>query len=594
MAAKHKKREVRASPRQEVKRSHGLLRSRWIHFVFLAAISLAIYANALHGEFVFDDNVQLVRNQHVRSLEEIPRAFTTPLWSFADKDNSWNNRYYRPMQTVIFALVYHFSGLSPFAYHLVSLLLHVIASILVYLLCVELGWTSMQSLLASSLFAVHPVHTEAVSWIAGVSEVSCGLFYFAALLALLRGLRLKRGIWTAIGMLCLLLALFSKEMAVTFPVAALVLLRIRWADLQLTSKKAAVALLPYVVILVGYGLVRLAVVGAAVPATFAEHANLWDWFTLGVWMFGRYLRYAFFPYPLTALPLTPLYFQDRILSTLMYALLTLATILLLALARRVIRDGLLWFAMFSVMLTPAFYFKGITGGFIFAERYLYLSTFPAVVLVTLILFRLRPPVSAGVAVALITASSAAVILRNPDWRNDEIVYSRSVEANPESVYAWIGLGGISSNEEKYSQAQHAFEMAARHLRDTRFIQLPDYAYRIEVGLGTLAARRGMADEAKTHLRKALELNPSGENAYTILAGVLMNLERNAEAAVPLLAKAIELDPVDDQARDSMGVALYNLRRFEEAAGYFQEALRINPQSQLASQHLQRVMQVLGR
>jgi tetratricopeptide (TPR) repeat protein len=104
----------------------------------------------------------------------------------------------------------------------------------------------------------------------------------------------------------------------------------------------------------------------------------------------------------------------------------------------------------------------------------------------------------------------------------------------------------------------------------------------------------MPDEAKSHLIKALELNPQGENAYTILAGILMNFERNAAAAMPLLKKAIELDPLDDQARDSMGVALYNVGRYEEAVGHFQEALRINPQSELAQQHLQRVMQKLGR
>jgi tetratricopeptide (TPR) repeat protein len=96
------------------------------------------------------------------------------------------------------------------------------------------------------------------------------------------------------------------------------------------------------------------------------------------------------------------------------------------------------------------------------------------------------------------------------------------------------------------------------------------------------------------LRRALELDSSGADAYTILAGVLWNLDKNPEAAVPLLERAIELNPVDDQARDSMGVVLYALGRLDEAAAYFREALRINPESELAQQHLRIVVKRLGR
>jgi hypothetical protein len=244
MAAKQKKQERPEQP-------HRLRRVRVIHFLLLAALSVAIYANALRGEFVFDDAVQVVRNESIRSLENLPRAFTEGVWSFADKNNTWNNRYYRPMQTVIFALVYQVAELSPLPYHVASLLLHIAACILIYLLCVELGWTGSGGLLAASFFAVHPVHTEAVSWIAGVTEVACGVFYFGGLLALLRSLRLKSLLWTAVGLGCFLLALFSKEMAATFPVVALVLLRMRRADLDLTQKKSLVAVVPYVVVLIG-------------------------------------------------------------------------------------------------------------------------------------------------------------------------------------------------------------------------------------------------------------------------------------------------------------------------------------------------------
>jgi tetratricopeptide (TPR) repeat protein len=130
------------------------------------------------------------------------------------------------------------------------------------------------------------------------------------------------------------------------------------------------------------------------------------------------------------------------------------------------------------------------------------------------------------------------------------------------------------------------------MADDRFVKLPDYEYRVYLGLGTVAAQQGESEQAKAHLRRALEVKPAGSEAYSILAGVLSNLDRDPEGAIPFLERAIALDPVDDQARDSMGVALYNLRRYDEAVPYFREALRINPQSDVAQQHLRTVLRRL--
>jgi len=132
----------------------------------------------------------------------------------------------------------------------------------------------------------------------------------------------------------------------------------------------------------------------------------------------------------------------------------------------------------------------------------------------------------------------------------------------------------------------------RYMADDRFVKLPDYEYRVYLGLGTVAAQQGNSEQAKAHLRRALEVKPAGSEAYSILAGVLSNLDRDPEGAIPFLERAIALDPVDDQARDSMGVALYNLRRYDEAVPYFREALRINPQSDVAQQHLRTVLRRL--
>jgi len=558
--------------------------AKLFHITFLALLSAVVYANALGGGFVWDDEVQVVRNENIRAISNIPHALTSSLWSYNNKLDSENNRYYRPMQTVVFTLAYHFGGLSPFAFHLVSLLLHILTTVIVYLLLDELGWDWPVRLVAATLFAVHPVHTESVSWIAGVGDVACALFYFAALLAAVRYVRHRRKVWLILAMISFLAALLSKEMAATFPLVAFLLFRMTGTGLRLNLKQAAAAVAPYLLVLGAYIIMRVAATGATLPATFNEHATVLDWVTLGIWMFGRYIRYALVPYPLSGLHLTPLYFHDRVLFTVLYALVIGAAAIL---TRRISRDAFLWFGVFAVMLMPVFYFKGITGGFIFAERYLYIPTLPAVAILSLFVMRL--PQAKFIAIAVIALFSAATIVRNPDWKNDEVFYASNTKVYPENAYAWLGLGGASLNKGNYAAGEHAFKMAEQHIADDRFIILPNSEYRLHLGLGTLAAYRNMADEAKVHLRRALEIDPDGDDAYTILAAVLMNIDRNPEAAIPLLQKAMELDPVNDQARDSMGVALYSLRRVDEAIPYFSQALQINPQNELARQHLQTAM-----
>jgi len=566
--------------------------SRILHFVLLSVFCLVLYGNTLSGEFVWDDTVQIVRNQDIRSLDTVSKMFSSPLWSFAQKADSQSNRYYRPVQTLLFAVVYQIGGHLPFGYHVVNVLLHVGSTLMVYLLCVELGWSKSGALLAGALFAAHPVHISAVAWISGLGEVACGLFYFAALWMLLVYLRTRRAWAAAASMLCLFIALLAKEMAVTFPLVALLLFLMHRANTKLNLREVAAATVPYVAVLIVYGVIRITVVGGSQPATFLEHASVLDWLTLIPWLLGRYVRYAVVPYPLVGLHLTPLYLKDRLLSSGMYVLLITSVVLLLFLGRRVVRRGLLWFAMFAVMLVPAFYVKAITGGAIFAERYLYIPTFPAVAILSLLLLRLPSRAALVTALALIGIFSVEIVIRNRDWQSDSVFYSRAVAIYPENSLGWIGLGTANVNAGKLSEAQHDFEMAERYMADDRFVKLPDYEYRVYLGLGTVAAQQGESEQAKAHLRRALEVKPAGSEAYSILAGVLSNLDRDPEGAIPFLERAIALDPVDDQARDSMGVALYNLRRYDEAVPYFREALRINPQSDVAQQHLRTVLRRL--
>ena len=108
------------------------------HIAVIVVLSALVYANTLPGNFVWDDEVQVVKNWRIRSFENLPSAFTTAFWSFLGNDAENRTNFYRPIQTVTYMLAYSLGGLSPAPYHVFSLLYHAAASLFVYMIGVEL------------------------------------------------------------------------------------------------------------------------------------------------------------------------------------------------------------------------------------------------------------------------------------------------------------------------------------------------------------------------------------------------------------------------------------------------------------------------
>src|SRR5262249_12629631 len=157
---------------------------------------------------------------------------------------------------------------------------------------------------AASLFATHPAHTEAVSWIAGVGDLSCAVFYFAGLVAFVRyaNRRQNRYLWAA--SFCFLGALFSKEVAITFPLV--VILLAFWIQGTLPGlRRFLLMMLPFALAAVFYAAMRISVVGLKLPNVIDTRATMLDWATLMLWVVGNYIRYFVVPYPLSAQHLVP-------------------------------------------------------------------------------------------------------------------------------------------------------------------------------------------------------------------------------------------------------------------------------------------------
>jgi tetratricopeptide (TPR) repeat protein len=557
----------------------------------IAALGLLAYWNALGGQFLWDDEIQIVKNAQLRSLDQLPQAFTTPFWSFANPNAPNQSNFYRPLQTAGYMLAYAWGQLNPRPYHWLNILLHMAASVCVLGIALELEWPPLAAFLAAALFAAHPIHTEAISWIAGLPDVACGAFYFAALWLWLRAERTGRlsAWWAAAGLYGL--ALLAKETAVTLP-ALLLLLSFR-PGARWTHAERARALAPFAVVTAVYLGLRWNALGFLATTHNPIEASLLDWLTLGVRAAGQYLWQAFVPYPLVAYHLVAPRLADRVPETLAaLALLAAACVAAWRQRHRVPELGW-WLAAFLLMLTPVMYFKGISNALV-SERYLYIPSLAAVLLLGLLVARMSRGVALSGGAALIAVFCLLTVVRNRDWRTAERLYTVTLAAHPDVAHFLVNLSDIYLERGDDLRARQSLERALAALAKPQYAQVPYDAYRAHVGLGAIEARARRFEAARQQLETARQIYPQGEWPYLYLGGIAMEADGDFGRALAQLETAVRLGPLNETARDYLGVALFNLGRYQEAAREFQQALRINPQHREARQHLEMAARELAK
>ena len=132
----------------------------------LVSLCFLGYLNSLHGDLVHDDIFAIKENEDVKGGTPISSIFGNDFWGKSMSDPT-SHKSYRPLTVLSFRMNHVVHGLDPLGYHIVNVSLHTVCTILVWVtssvLVFKNGSTSGLSFLAATIFAVHPIHTEAVS-----------------------------------------------------------------------------------------------------------------------------------------------------------------------------------------------------------------------------------------------------------------------------------------------------------------------------------------------------------------------------------------------------------------------------------------------
>ncbi|HET9985990.1 MAG TPA: tetratricopeptide repeat protein [Longimicrobiales bacterium] len=436
----------------------------------VAAAALLVYANSLANRFAYDDLSIIKTNARVHDLRALGDILLTPYWPFFGRQFG----LYRPLAILAYAVQWALGGGAPWVFHVGNVLEHAAVCVLVYLFLERL--TSWRAALAGALvFAVHPVHTEAVANVVGQAELlgALGILAGALLYVSRPDLELTpRRRWAIAAAFAL--AVGTKESTIVFPALLPVLdlaqgrLALRRGELARYARALAPTALVLGVIGGGYILLRVAVLGTLTASDanpslrfLQEHHVL-----MGLRVWPEYLRLLLFPSDLSAdyspaviLPVTAM---DA--ETWLGLALLVITVGCALLVRRHPGIGLpaAWFLVTILIVSNLFFPIGV----VLAERTLYL---PSIALALGVAYvwdalpdaALRPALAWGALGLVVALGGLRTMVRNPDWKSTQQVWYSVVRDHPESFRGQWYAGDTEESAGHMAAARDHWTLAYR-------------------------------------------------------------------------------------------------------------------------------------
>lgn len=545
---------------------------RWLPLL-VAGLALGVYLNSFPGSFFLDDQTIAFENP-VLTAFDLRTIFTSDYWG---PDS--NSGLYRPLTILTLALNLSLLGAEPWGFHLVNVLLHVTASVLLGCWLAGCGIDRRMAWSAAALFAVHPLHVDVVNMAVGRSELLVAVLLFAA------GCASRQDAWPnrMAVVACFGLALLSKEHAIVL-LALLPALDGFLAERPLQRWRQRMPLYALLtatalawLLFRTYGIERHGVPADTFDPVYVPLAFLSTWVRLltACKLQLLYLVKLLVPTGLQPIYSGPGFFQPVHGLLTPWGGLIVAALLLLCAAlyfgwRRRSVAGLA-LLLYLISFSPTANILFVTGA-TFADRLAYLPSAWFCLALPALLFEVRRIFPTRVAVAGIVLMVCAYGLlsaqRNRDYRNPLTLWQATVATDPLNVLAWSLLGNAYVVEGDLQLAEASYRKALR--------LSPDFADGLNVYAHMLYAQ-GRYAEAAAKAKRATEVAKSPfASAYIQYAKAMMQLQNwdevlNAVEQLPDYIKRIE--PIYWELR---GRALEALGNGQGALAAYQEEFRMQP------------------
>ena len=593
--------------------------------VFLAA--LLLFAPTVAHDFVWDDRSILLPN--IARLEGSSLGEVLASDFFRESQEHGPFDYWRPLVVLSHAAERSLFGDRPAGYHAVNVLLHALASLLVFLLGLRALGRPALALAAGLLFAVHPAHVEVVAWVSGRSDLLLGLFLALALWGDWQAARTGLRRWQAVAQLGFLAALFSKESAAVFP--ALIAARAWLAGgphegLRERATGALRAALPALATLGAYLWLRYGLFDVAPPQGSPAGASslsvFWTWWTALL----LYARLLVWPTGLSIVHDVPPVAGPFSWAVAGGVLVAIAAVWAALRLRRTAPGAsfgllvlLLGLALLSNFLVPIASHR--EAAFPVAERFLYAPSIGFSLVVAWLFVEagpaalsgggangpapaggparghpphrgraLRRRVAPGLLGLALLAGAWASAERAGEWRDEATLFSATVRDVPDSAMAQLNYGAalvaLARSEESADRRDALRERALQHLEHAA--ALAPENYRGHYNLANLYDSLGRLEAAEASFREALRLRPDLFQAMVNLGILLARNGRPAEA-LEWLDRAHRLRPRHLAVMVNRAHVLQMLGQAERAIPLYRQALAIEPGLAAARAGLERAL-----
>lgn len=532
-------------------RKQGAMRVELLWLLPALAIGFLVYVNTLHGEFVYDDQRQIVRNTLIQDSSQFWRALTSDVWAFKGGNEAVSN-YWRPSFVFWITLNFRWFGLVPFGWHLTNILLHLAIVALAFAFLRRLEISRPVAGAIALIFAVHPVHSESVAWVSGAPDLILGAALLGSMWFVdLLGEKQTPLRWV-LAIALYLIALGAKEVAILYPLIVVVLLWRREQD-HAAKGHSWVRILsmafPFAVVALAYAIVRQSIIGMT-PRLPEGGATLADTLLTVPALGAFYLRQMIIPfwigpsYPLRAVTAASIGLGNFIIP-LIVTVAAGGWMIRVAGRSKTARVGL---ALFLVPLLLTMNITLFHPEQLVHDRYLYVPLLGFLMLAIPMIASLFQRLGGenrgrglllflSFAVCISIPLSAQTVLCNRAWTSNLALWERGVRSDPASAF----------NHQQYG------------------VQLQ--------GAGRL-------EQAVEAFNRSIEINPAPVT-YVARATTLIASKRYAEAERDLqtvISRVAQVDPYTlYQAYERLAVSLTQQRKLNEAAGSIGEARGRLPQ-----------------
>lgn len=545
----------------------------------IAALLWLTYSASLANEFVaLDDNLLILKNSSVQHMSPFTllRIFT-----------SYDPELYIPFTLLLYQILYAIAGPSPVIFHTTNLLLHTGNTLLVLWILSQLSHKRWLGVLGGALFAVHPIHTEAVVWASATKDLLSALFCLLSFALYVQFLETNRKKFLRLSLLAFVCSLFSKVVPVALPLVFLLADRAygRPMSYRILSEKRW-----FFATSIVFGVVAL-----AGKSHNPQLLSVTEMILLACKSMSVTLQKFLMPTGLSVLHPQLTAISGTHMEFLIPIVVAMGFLALFLWSYGSARTLSLGMGMFFLFLAPNFSTFSKNGYLFFAsERYAYLPSLGLLLLLVIGVKRFSKSASARntmiAAVSCVTAVFALLAYtQSLTWKDTEHMYRNVLAIYPTSAMALTNLGGALADTGKKEEALALFTQA--YEQDGNGVAAGN--------IGLLALKAGEVTAAQEWFTKAIEAIPLRRAltaqdmvAYYLLADTLERIGKSDDA-LTLYEDAAERGAALAEPHINLGIAYQKRGMRTEAEAAFRTAIERNSRLPAPHYHLAGILAETG-